>query len=234
MNTQLIRRQTMSDKRTPTKTSLIVLAVGFAVIMGACGQDSSAGAAPDLGAAATTSTPPTTVATTAPPIVTTTGVPVTTTEAPVTTTTSIPPSEDAVEVMVYLFDPTPDPDDFSCEAVEPVIRLVEPSELPAGAFDALLAGPTDEELEAGYGSWFSAETGWLVESVTISDGVAYVDFSEDSPLIPNASTSCGSMAMRAQLDSTAMQFPTVEQTVYSFGGDVAAFYHRLQADVPEL
>ena len=224
----------MSDKRTPTKTSFIVLAVAFAVILGACGQDSSVGAAPDGGAAATTSTPATTVATTAAPIVATTGAPVATTEPPVTTTTFTPPSEDAVAVMVYLFDPTPDPDDFSCQAVEPVIRLVEPSELLAGAFDALLAGPTDEELEAGYGSWFSAETGWLVEAVTISDGVARVDFSEDSPLIPNASTSCGSMALRAQLDSTATQFPTVEQTVYSFGGDVAAFYGWLQADVPEL
>ncbi len=134
---------------------------------------------------------------------------------------------------MYLFDPDPDPDDFYCEAVAPVTRLVPPPELLTGAFEALLAGPTDEELEVGYGSWFSPETGWSVESVTISDGVAWIDFSEDSPLIPNASTSCGSMALRAQLDSTAMQFPAVEKTVYSFGGDVTAFYHWLEADVPE-
>ena len=70
--------------------------------------------------------------------------------------------------------------------------------------------------------------------MTISDGVAYIDFAEDSPLIPNASTSCGSMALRAQLDSTAMQFPTVEKTMYSFGGDREAFYYWLQSDVPEV
>ena len=91
---------------------------------------------------------------------------------------------------------------------------------------ALLQGATAEELAAGYGGWFSPETGWSVESVTISDGVAYIDFAEDSPLIPNASTSCGSMALGAQLDSTAMQFPTVAKTMYSFGADQAAFYRR--------
>lgn len=223
----------MRNYRIPTKSSLTVLAVGMAVIMGACGQDLSGSDTPDLGGGTTTSTPavtlaPTTTTASGPAETTTTVPPVT------TTTTTVPPSQDDIEVMVYLFDPDPDPDDFFCEAVVPVTRLVQPPELLTGAFQALLAGPTDEELEAGYGSWFSPETGWSIESVTISDGVAWIDFSEDSPLIPNASTSCGSIALRAQLDSTAMQFPTVEKTVYSFGGDAAAFYHWLQADVPEV
>ena len=230
----------MRNSRTLTKTSFTVLAVGLALIIGACGQGLPDGDTSDLGAGTTAPavTLAPTTATTSGPVATTTvpPVPTTTTAAPPvsTTTTTAPPSQDAVAVMVYLFDPDPDPDDFWCEAVEPVARLVERPELLTGAFEALLAGPTDQELEAGFGSWFSAETGWSVDSVTISDGVAYVDFSEDSPLIPNASTSCGSMALRAQLDSTAMQFPTVEQTVYSFGGDIAAFYHWLEADVPEV
>ena len=130
--------------------------------------------------------------------------------------------------------PEADPENNDCAAVTSVTRLVEPPELLAGAMSALLEGPTAEERAAGYDSWFSAETGWAIESVTITDGVALIDFTEDSIPIPNASTSCGSMALRAQLDSTAMQFPTVERTVYSFGGDVAAFYHWLQADVPEV
>lgn len=41
------------------------------------------------------------------------------------------------------------------------------------------------------------------------------------------------MALRAQLDSTATQFPTVDRAVYSIGGDMATFYHWLQADVPK-
>ena len=218
----------MRNPRTPTKTSVAVLALGLALFIGACGQGLPDGDATDLGAGTTAP-----LVTLAPTTTTTSGPVATTTTAPPVPTTA-PPGQDAVAVMVYLFDPDPDPEDFYCEAVEPVTRLVERSELLTGAFEALLAGPTDQELEAGFGSWFSAETGWSVDSVTISDGVAYVDFSEDSPLIPNASTSCGSMALRAQLDSTAMQFPTVEQTVYSFGGDIAAFYHWLQADVPNV
>ena len=223
----------MLNSNTPTKTALTVLVVGFALIMGACGQGDTDNDTKDVAAGTTTAAPTTT---SAPPTTTTPDpVPATTTQPPVTTTTTtVPPSQDGVEVLVYLFDPEPDPDEFFCEAVEPVTRTVESPEVLTGAFAALLAGPTDEELEEGYGSWFSAETGWSVESVTISDGVAHIDFSEDSPLIPNASTSCGSMALRAQLDSTAMQFPAVEKTVYSFGGDVAAFYHWLQADVPEV
>ncbi len=222
----------MRNSRIPTKTSLIALVVGLALIVGACGQGPADSETADFGAGATAAPPvtlaPTTTATSGPVDTTTTAPPV------ATTTTTEPPSQDTVAVMVYLFDPDPDPDDFYCEAVAPVIRLVEPPELLTGAFEALLAGPTDDETEAGYGSWFSPEIGWSVESVTISDGIARIDFTEDSPLIPNASTSCGSMALRAQLDSTATQFPTVEQTVYSFGGDVAAFYHWLQADVPEV
>ena len=221
----------MRNRRTPTTSRLTVIAVGLALVIAACGQ--GAIGSEDLGAGTATSTPPVTAAATT---TTTSGPVATTTTAPpvATTTTTMSPSQDAVEVMVYLFDPDPDPDDFMCEAVAPVARLVEPPELLTGAFEALLGGPTDAEIEAGYGSWFSSEIGWSIESVTISDGVAHIDFSEDSPLIPNASTSCGSMALRAQLDSTAMQFPTVEQTVYSFGDNTAAFYHWLQADVPEV
>lgn len=223
----------MRNTTALTKTSLTVLALAMVVVIAACGQEATDSVTPDDDTAATTTmTPQATAApstTTSEPIVATTTAPATP-----TTTTTAPPRRDVVEVMVYLFDPSPDPDDFTCAAVAPMIRLVESPDVLAGAFAALLSGPTADETEAGYDSWFSAETGWSVESVTISDGVAYIDFSEDSPLLPNASTSCGSAALRAQLDSTAMQFPTVEQTLYSFGGDAAAFYHWLQADVPEV
>lgn len=153
----------------------------------------------------------------------------------VAVTTSPPPGQVAtVEVLVYLLGgPDADPDGFDCAAVSPVVRNVHPPALLRGAFEALLAGPTDEEREAGYDSWFSSDTGWSLGSVTIVDGVARIDFSEDSPLINNASTSCGSAGFLAQLDSTALQFPTVEEVVYSFGGDPAPFYEWLQRDPPE-
>ena len=98
--------------------------------------------------------------------------------------------------------------------------------------EALLLGPTDEERQMGYDSWFSPAVGWSLDSIGISDGVAQIDFGADSPLINNASTSCGSMSFLAQLDSTATQFPTVDRAVYSFGGDIEAFYGWLQRSPP--
>ena len=77
----------------------------------------------------------------------------------------------------------------------------------------MLAGPTEAEAAEGYGGWFSEET-----------GVFYVDFADFSSVIPNASTSCGSAALLAQLNSTLEQYPDVGEPRYSFDGDVAAFY----------
>jgi spore germination protein GerM len=148
-------------------------------------------------------------------------------------TSTVPPDQaDTVEVMVYLLG-GPDVDTNDCSAVAPVARSVESATTLAGALEALLAGPTDAERSAGYDSWFSSETEWAIENVTVSSGVARIDFTEDSPLINNASTSCGSMSFLAQLDSTVTQFPSVDRTVYSFGGDIDAFYEWLQLSPPE-
>ncbi len=217
----------MRKQRTPPKIVHIALVVGFTLLLGACGLGPTE--SPPTGEDSTTTIPPSSTSTTAPqpedPTATTVPEPPTTTmQQP----TDVPP--DAVEVAVYLLGT----DVSDCAAVTPVTRMVEPPTLLTGAIEALLTGPTAEERAAGYDSWFTPDTGWSVDSVTITDGVAWIDFSEDSQLIPNASTSCGSMALRAQMDSTATQFPTVDRAVYSFGGDLEAFYHWLQADVPEL
>jgi hypothetical protein len=217
----------------------LAIAVGAALVLAACGQGLTGSPNVDPDATTTVPSAPTTtvpVTTTVPDLVdTTTTVPsAPTTTVPVTTT--VPPSaSDPVEVTVYIFGgPDADPDTFECSAVTPVTRLVEPPLLLTGAMEALLGRPTPEEQAAGYGSWFSTETGWTVESVIVSDGVARIDFGEDSPLINNASTSCGSVSFLAQLDSTATQFPTVDRAVYSFGGDVDAFYEWLQRSSPEF
>lgn len=219
------------------KNRLLAFAVGTALVLAACGQipggtaDASADQNP-------TTTAPTTAPTVA-PTTTTAGDVAATTLPPTTTTiptvTTITPSADAVEVMVYVFDPHDSADaSYDCSAVTPVKRMVDSPEVLTGAFESLLAGLTAEELSQGYGSWFSAETGWGVDSVTVADGIARINFTEDSPLIPNASTSCGHLSFMAQLDSTATQFPSVDRVVYSFGGDVDAFYHWMQADSPNF
>ena len=138
------------------------------------------------------------------------------------------------EVTVYLLGgPEADPDVYDCSDVVPVERTVRTQDLLAGAIEELLNGPTPDERLAGYDSWFSSESGWELESVEVSDGVAHIAFGEDSPLINNASTSCGSLSFLAQLDSTVTQFPTVDRAVYSFGSDVDAFYGWLQRSAPD-
>lgn len=97
----------------------------------------------------------------------------------------------------------------------------------------LLKGPTRAERRRGYGGWFSARTAGHFRSARVAAGVAYVDFVNFSRVIPNASSSCGSRMLLAQLDRTAKQFATVRKTIYSFNGSRRAFYGWLQLSPPE-
>jgi hypothetical protein len=72
----------------------------------------------------------------------------------------------------------------------------------------------------------------MLRLVSLSQGVAAIDFEDFRRTIPNASSSCGSALLLAQLDRTAMQFPTVSRAVYSFNGSRRAFYEWLQLSPP--
>lgn len=101
------------------------------------------------------------------------------------------------------------------------------------ALAQLLAGLSSEEEAAGLHSWFSSETAGMLNDVKIDRGLAEVDFANFSAVIPNASTSCGSQALLAQLEHTVLQFPEIDRVIYSFDGDRAAFYEWLQLSAPE-
>jgi putative hemolysin len=101
------------------------------------------------------------------------------------------------------------------------------------ALTVLLAGPSQADLDAGLTSWFSDDTAGMLQSVVVQDGVAEVSF--DAALrstIPNASSSCGSAGLFAQLDGTVLQFDDVDRVQYSLDGDVDAFYEWLQMSAP--
>lgn len=120
----------------------------------------------------------------------------------------------------------------SCTRVLPLGRTVASPAVLTGAMRALLAGPTAAERARGYSGWFSEKTAGHLRSIRIADGVAYVDFRIFARDIPNASSSCGSALLLAQLEQTAKQFTTVNRAVYSFDGSRRAFYEWLQLDVP--
>ena len=217
------------------RTNRIAVLAGAALIVAACGtslpQSTDATQPPPTDQPVTTTT---VFGTTVPDVPDTTVPPTTTSTIPPTTTTTELVVEE-VEVYVFLTGgPDEDTDNLDCSQVAPVERMVEPPAVLAGAMEALLAGPTDEEVAAGYYSWFSPEVGWELESAIIRDGVAYIDFAEDSPFINNASTSCGSSSFLGQLIETATQFSSVDNALFSIGGDADTFYQWLQRDTPEF
>lgn len=140
---------------------------------------------------------------------------------------------DGAVVSVYFTNPDRGADDEWSEpyAVE---RTVPAPDVLRGALEALLEGPTPDEEAEGYESWFSAETSGLLNSVELEDGTAYVDFDATlRDVIPNASTSSGSRLLLTQLSTTATQFPTVDEAIYSLDGDVDGFYLWLQMSPPD-
>jgi hypothetical protein len=72
----------------------------------------------------------------------------------------------------------------------------------------------------------------MLRGVRVERGVAYVDFRDLRRVIPNASSSCGSALLLAQLDRTVTQFPTVRRGVYSIAGSRRTFYEWLQLSSP--
>ena len=121
---------------------------------------------------------------------------------------------------------------LSCARIYPLRRTVTTPAVLTGAMRALLAGPTAAERRRGYNGWFSSKTANKLRAVHVRGGVGYVDFYDLRRVIPNASSSCGSALLLAQLNRTATQFLSVRRAVYSFNGDRRAFYEWLQRDAP--
>lgn len=145
---------------------------------------------------------------------------------PAGTTSTSGPRTTSVDVF---FSPA---DDSTCTATTGFARQVTADDLPRGAIEALLAGPTSSEIDQGSTSWFSADTEGMLRSVEVVDGTAFVDFENFASIIPTASTSCAGSMLLAQLDASVTQFDDVDMVIYSFDGDAAAFYGWLQMVVP--
>lgn len=121
-----------------------------------------------------------------------------------------------------------------CDDVVAYERRIGASADPiVAAFESLVAGPTIDEEASGAGSFFSAGTTGMVESAAVDDGLLVVDFDDIRAVIPNASTTCGSMALLAQLTSTAFQFDDVERVRYEIEGSCNTFAEWLQRECME-
>jgi hypothetical protein len=122
-----------------------------------------------------------------------------------------------------------------CGEAFPVTRTIDRDDPVRGLLGALLAGPTEAERTDGYGSWFDAATADALLDVEVIDGTAHVVFTDLRQLIPDASTSCGSAGLLAQLDTTLLALDDITATRYALA-DQTAFYawlHVTDPDAPE-
>jgi spore germination protein GerM len=156
-----------------------------------------------------------------------------TTAADTTTTTESTTTTEAVtgQIVEVVFASA---DQSDCSNTETFERIVNEAADPIeSAFLLLVAGPTREEQTTGAGSYFSSDTEGMVRSVTVAGGLLTVDFEDLRPVIPNASTSCGSFSLLAQLNGTAFQFEEVDRVSYQIEGSCQAFFSWLQRDCQE-
>ncbi len=103
-------------------------------------------------------------------------------------------------------------------------RITKEQPTPALALAELLKGPTAEEKQAGFTSWFSTQTEEKLKSVTVDgNGKAVVDFANFAQIIPNASTSAGSGILKRELGYTLAQFSDIKEIEYRFDGSCNTF-----------
>lgn len=121
---------------------------------------------------------------------------------------------EAITVKAYFNNSKMDPE-FSCNKVFPVERVV-PKTLAVGraALEELLKGVSDLEKDAGF--FTSINSGVKIQSLTIENGVAKVDFNEQLEF--QVGGSCRVSAIRAEITETLKQFPTVSSVVISING----------------
>ena len=149
--------------------------------------------------------------------------------SPASPSPASPAASPATEVRVYFVPGGADP----CGTVSPVVRKVAGAATAERALRELLAGPTADEAAAGFTSLFSPATADALLDLVVADGIARASFRDLRPVIPNASSSCGSAALLGALDATLAQLPGIRGARYSFGGDEAAFYEWLQMAPPD-
>ena len=103
-----------------------------------------------------------------------------------------------------------------CENVSEIKRTVQKTQAPArSALEELLIGPYIKE-NAEY--FTNINSGVKIQSLTIENGVAKVDFSKE--LDENVAGSCRVLGVRSQIEKTLKQFTTVKSVVISVDGEV--------------
>jgi hypothetical protein len=127
-------------------------------------------------------------------------------------------SAELMPVKVYFGNTDLNKGAENCSLVFPVDRLIIKTKTTARAsLEQLLQGTTDAEKTQGY--FTSLNPGVKINSLTISNGIAKVDF--DQQMEFQMGGSCRVAAIRAQITQTLEQFPTVKDVIISVDGNSA-------------
>jgi hypothetical protein len=94
--------------------------------------------------------------------------------------------------------------------------------------ELLFGGPSASERSLGYSSMFSDQTKGILNRVKVINKVAYVDIKDIRSIIPNASSSCGSAALLAQIEETLKHNRDIDKVIVAINGNPETFYDWLQ------
>ncbi len=142
--------------------------------------------------------------------------------------------EPQMTIEVYFGNIELNPNMEDCGEVFPVEREIpETRAVATAALNELFRGPTEQEKEQGYVSFFSWETRNILKNVRIEEGTAYLNLEDLRTLVPGANSSCGSEQLRSQIEQTLKQFPTVDRVVYAINDSPRTFYEWIQVGCTE-
>ena len=120
-------------------------------------------------------------------------------------------------VQVFFLNSIFNPGFIDCNVVHPIVRTI-PQTLAVGmaSLEELIKGPTTTEETQGYSTSINDDI--TIQSFSISNGVAYVDLSQE---LQDTNTGlCAGQFIHAQIKETLLQFSTVNSVVISINGDV--------------
>lgn len=122
-------------------------------------------------------------------------------------------SLEKIKIKVFFNNNILDP--ASCNEVFPVEReIIKTAAVARAALTELLAGTTSEEERDGFVKIIGPDV--KIQSLTIENGVAKVDFNEQ--LEAGSGGSCRSVAIIAQITATLRQFSSVKNVIISING----------------
>ncbi len=127
-------------------------------------------------------------------------------------------NQDLMSVKVFFTtSQTAGENDFDCKYLESVSKQVPKSTgVARAALLALLDGPSAEDKNNGFNTTINKNV--KINSLTIEEGVAKVDF--DEQLQFQVGGSCRVSTIRTQIEQTLKQFPTIKSVIVSVNGDV--------------